>query len=249
MAVDGQKIRQIPYLRILYWLIALSLLAYLISVTFNLIRLLYVATLGWSLLTGGVYLFRLARRRPWIRIVTAVILLPFMLYLAAAGTPPDRDALRQAYLWRLRSFERVLYVWGGETHVGIDCSGLARMALCEAMVSAGVQTRNPRLLGPLLWRCWWQDLSAGAIGEGYRDSTVPVGHAPRLAGFAAPWLQPGDLAVSHNRTHVLIYLGRRQWIEANPEDGCVVIHTAAHDSTRGYFNMPMEVVRWTLLAE
>jgi cell wall-associated NlpC family hydrolase len=83
--------------------------------------------------------------------------------------------------------------------------------------------------------------------DGYRGYTLPVGHAEHLAGYANPTLHPGDLAVTEDRSHVMIYLGDRQWIEANPEDGRVVINTASRNSTRGYFNTPVSIVRWRFL--
>lgn len=242
-----RRFRGVPFLRIFIGLLLCSVVAYLLSYTVGLTRLLYLATLGWGVLTTGVYLIRLGRRRPWTRALIAALLLPLVIYLAVAGKPPDAAQLRQVYRARLRSFDHTLYIWGGETHIGIDCSGLARIALCEAMVAAGIRTGNPRLLGPMLWKCWWQDLGARALREGYGGYTVCLGDANRLAGFDAPFLQPGDLAVTD--THVLIYLGRQQWIEANPADGHVVINTAGPDSPRSYFNTPVTFVRWRILAE
>jgi len=239
------QVRGVPFLRIFAWLLLISAVAYLLSYTVTSVRLLYLAALGWGLLTAGVYLFRSGRRRPWTRALVAALLVPLAIYLLVAGRTPDPAQLRNAYVARLRAFNHTLYLWGGETHIGIDCSGLARIAFCEALVAVGLRTGNPRLLGPMLWQFWWQDLGARAMREGYGGFTLPLGAADRLAGFDAPFLQPGDLAVTDN--HVLIYSGRQQWIEANPSDGRVVINTATPDSQRSYFNTAVTFVRWKAL--
>ncbi len=41
--------------------------------------------------------------------------------------------LRGVYRVCLISFRGTHYLWGGETHIGIDCSELARTAFCDAM--------------------------------------------------------------------------------------------------------------------
>jgi len=47
--------------------------------------------------------------------------------------------------------------------------------------------------------------------------------------------------------HVLIYYGKGRWIEANPEDGKVVINPAPRTSKRSYFNARVTLVRWRFL--
>ena len=60
----------------------------------------------------------------------------------------------------------------------------------------------------------------------------------------AALLQPGDLAVAGGGVHVLIYLGAHRWIEANPEDGRVVICSPDDDARRAFYNVPVRIVRW-----
>ncbi len=228
-------------------MLACCTLAYLLSVTYGVVRLLYLATLAWGLIGAAVGLVRLAVRVPRRRPVIPLAGMLMLGWAVLGGRPVEKAALRAADQARLRAFEHTRYVWGGETHAGIDCSGLARIALCEALVAEGVRTANPRLLGPRLWRVWWQDVRAEALRDGRFGLTIPVGNAPRLAGYDSPDLRPGDLAVTAPGRHVLVYLGRRRWIEANPDDRRVVINRAGPDSPRGYFHIPAAILRWKML--
>lgn len=241
--------RGFPWMRFFLVLLAICVVVYVLSMTYAFTRLLYLLTLAWGITGAVVWWGRHLRRQPRACLLIAAPVLVVIGWALAAGRPEDPAALRAAYIQRLRAYEHTLYVWGGETHVGIDCSGLARLALCEAMVTEGVRSGNPRLLGPRLWRLWWQDLSAEALGDGGRGWTQPIGHARRLAGLPSDALRPGDLAVTEHGSHVLIYLGQQRWIEANPEDHQVVINRADADSPRGYFLIPMVLMRWTPLRE
>ena len=59
-------------------------------------------------------------------------------------------------------------------------------------------------------------------------------------------LIPGDLAVTQNGIHVLVYLGKSCWIQAAPETGCVKIFIIGRDKSV-WFNVPVETYRWTTL--
>src|SRR5688500_9258400 len=73
--------------------------------------------------------------------------------LCLPGQTAAPDILAEDYTRALRSFRGVRYVWGGENHLGIDCSGLVRKALVWGLVSNGVRTLNGKpLRDPLdLW--------------------------------------------------------------------------------------------------
>ena len=228
-------------------LLLLAGILYICSVMYPITRLYYLLTLLWALLTVGVYFVRLARKRRRLYYFPALAIVCLAAWVCLADRPPDTAHLRLTYRACLLSFRGVHYVWGGETHIGIDCSGLARTAFADAMVVEGLREGNPRLLGPMLWRFWWRDLSARAMGEDQYHYTRRIGAVKRLAGLGVRDMQVGDLAVTRFGDHVLIYLGDQQWIEANPADGGVVVHRADRQSTRPYFGQPMTIERWAYL--
>jgi hypothetical protein len=233
-------------LRTLVSALIICVALYVMSYTTPLTRLAYLSTALLGLFIGLLYLGRLVRRRPRILIPLSMVLLALVAWAVFTDRPPDIAGLRAEYLRHLRAYHGTAYIWGGETHVGVDCSGLARAALAEAMISEGIREGNPRLLGPLLWRFWWQDIGTRGMDAGAFGLTRHVAHANALSEGPSPALQPGDLAVT-GHTHVLIYLGDNRWIEANPEDHRVVINAADPQSDRAYFNLPAHIVRWTVL--
>ncbi len=211
------------------------------------VRLIYPAAIFWGIYTVALFLLRLIAARPVWRYLVIAVLLALICWAAFAGRPYDTVGLRAMYRSRLISFSGTLYVWGGESHLGIDCSGLARTALIEAMVFEGFRTGNPRLLGPQLWDFWWHDMSAKAMGAETFGYTREVCRLPKLAGAKITQLKVGDLAITESGVHVLIYLGENRWIEANPEDMRVVANEATVTSIRTYFNQTFKIMRWKWL--
>ncbi len=233
-------------LYLFYWMLGISILLMIASYTDQYIRLFYLATMGCALLTGLVYGIPLLRSHPRWRIPLAALLAVLILWWIFGDRPIDRQHLRQTYLARLKSFTGAYYIWGGESHLGIDCSGLARTALWEAMLVDGIGKGNPRLLGVRFWSFWWHDVGANDLEKGTYGYTHVIGHADKLAGFDTHALQPGDMAVAAH-DHVLIFLGGNRWIEASPNDGKVVSNAALPGSRREYFLHPVTLVRWRML--
>ncbi len=128
--------------------------------------------------------------------------------------------LREAYIAKLRTFERTPYVWGGEGRLGIDCSGLPRTAWRKTLFDEGLRTINPALIRQS-FLSWWNDVAARDLPT----SPVyhPVGLTGTLAKLPSEKLQPGDLAVTASGIHCLVYLGNGDWMEADPAESRVVI--------------------------
>lgn len=213
------------------------------------VRALFVVTLVAMLLFGFLRLRRLMGGTVRALVVVALLASLFVGWGAIAGRPPDRDKLRETYLRRLRSFGSARYFWGGETGRRIDCSGLARVALWQAIMEEGIRRGNPRLVGPALWRFWWRDMSALDMLNGSYGYTHVIGRAEKLSGCDTSGLLLGDLAVAESGVHVLIYVGDNNWIEASPDDQRVVTNEAYARNGRGWFNVKVTFVRWWVLDE
>ena len=165
---------------------------------------------AWVMLAGRTKSRRLLLVLPWL------VLIPFVL----PGKPIDPDALRTDYVSRLQGYDGTRYVWGGESPSGIDCSGLPRRALRDALWAVGMSHANGAAFRMWLDQ-WWFDASALAMSQGDRGRTRALGIAGPLCDLASSPVLPGDLAVRGDGGHVVVYLGGHQWIEADPSWGKV----------------------------
>jgi hypothetical protein len=232
-------------LRWLLWLLALALwtAVALFPISNRLTRAgglaLFVA--GWCGLVA------LTWRRPRVRIALlglTIIAAGFLLLPARSLSPAD--SLRTDYVAGLRRYHGVKYVWGGESLKGIDCSGLIRRGLIDALFCRGLRSGNPGLVRAAL-ALWWHDCTANDLREGHGGLTAHLLETPSLNELDHSRVLPGDLAVTRDGIHILAYLGGKEWIEADPFIGRVV-SVAVPATANPWFDSPMEVVRWTVLA-
>ncbi len=185
----------------------------------------------------------------WCRWKLRYLLLGMTVLAAGFLALPTRSGstdlrLREAYLSALLRYNGVRYIWGGENRRGIDCSGLIRQGLIDAMFVSGIRTFNAGLVREAMG-LWWNDCSARALGEQHRGLTVPISETPSVNALDHSTILPGDLAVTKSGIHIMAYLGENRWIEADPEAGEVIVLTAP--STHGWFDSPMKIVRWSVL--
>ena len=125
------------------------------------IRLVLAAlvVLVWG---GLIALLWLKRKGVGAALLAATLSL--LLFLSLAGRPIDPSALRRVYLERLQSYVGATYIWGGENFLGIDCSGLVRRALIDALFLQGWRTANPQAIRDAI-ALWWHDESALEMGR------------------------------------------------------------------------------------
>ena len=176
----------------------------------------------------------------------AVLCLPLLVALpfVMPSRELDRGRLTDCYLSSMRSFQGTRYVWGGEGGRGIDCSGLPRRALRDALLDQALRG-NGRAARMWLEQ-WWYDTSALAMKEGYRGFTRPTGIAGPLWKMDPALLQAGDLAVTGGGNHVMIHLGGGDWIQSDPGPGKVI--TGRPDQVDNpWFRSIVSIHRWTVL--
>ena len=199
----------------------------------------------------GLLVLGLAMRWIWprrrLRFVAAAFLIAVSALVFSPSRPVDAEDLRESYLDRLVSYRGVRYLWGGEGRLGIDCSGLPRRALRDALAWRSLVTWNGGLVREAL-RQWWFDASAKALAEGHGDYVVPLGNAGTVKEMSYEGLQSGDLAITVSGIHVLCYLGGDLWIQAEPEIRKVVVLNGRTDDNV-WFDVPVKMYRWRMLTE
>lgn len=204
-----------------------------------------IATIG----AGGSVVLSLL----WLSRDAPLVFLPFYLLSAllitVAARAPSRtggaESLRSSYVGELVAYENTPYFWGGESRSGIDCSGLIRRALIDAMVKRALFYGDLALLRSAA-DLWWNDASAFTIGEGYGGRTLKVAQCDSLNSLDHSLLFPGDVAVTDDGAHTMAYLGDGKWVGADPSEGRVVLFSVPERDS-AWFKCPMNIVRWVFL--
>lgn len=216
-------------------------LIYLNPVSSGGLRLGWLAALGLS----WAGLLFLAWRRGRVRCLLVILPVLIVAPLLLPARELNQDDLESRYLKELSGFDGSPYHWGGEDRRGIDCSGLPRRALRNALISYGLLHADGRALRLALEQ-WWHDSSAKALGEGYRDWTHSLGRTGTVKAMDYAGLEAGDLAVTKGGAHVLCYLGDGRWIQADPGLGKVATLDGRKDANY-WFESKVSLHRWQVL--
>ena len=179
----------------------------------------------------------------WVRFALLGVAATAVVLVALPGRAPDPAALRTDYRRGLSVYGDARYVWGGESPIGVDCSGLVREGLVLGEFLNGVRTLNGTPIRDAL-SLWWHDASAQALGDGYM--TQPLGRYDSVNDIPAGVAATGDLAVTTDGVHVLVYVGEQTWMEADPSVGRVISEQVPSDNA--WFKTPVVLVRWDVLA-
>jgi cell wall-associated NlpC family hydrolase len=229
--------------RILLWFLALALW---VSVWLFPLSTMLTRTAGVVLLAvvwlGAIGLSWQRRGVRWTLLGITGLGAAFLA--SPARSSVSAETLRADYVAALRRYDGVPYFWGGESPRGIDCSGLIRRGLVDGLFLRGVRMLDPGLVRGAL-SLWWHDTTARALDEQHDGLTVAVTETARLSTFDHGSLLPGDLAVTRNGIHIMVYLGDKVWIEADPQEDRVI--SEAMPSPRNWFQIPMRIMRWSVL--
>lgn len=219
--------------RIFYLAPVVLIFAILCPINNLLIRLLMVAG------TAGTYglLLLLNWKRLWMRwTLLAIPMAILMILLLPELRIPGR--LPRTFIQELRKYESSAYMPGGENRFGIDSSGLPRKALRNALLKNG----SPRTA----LTQWWFDTSAKAMAAEAYGFTQARHIRGTVTSIPAKQLRPGDLAITEDRTHVMVYLGDHHWIHADPAVHHVIIEDS-RKSDNPWFAEPVEIYKFTTL--
>lgn len=174
------------------------------------------------------------------RVIVLVALVFMVIQWMVLSSPME---LRAVYQQMLLSYDQTPYVWGGESHRGIDCSGLVRRGLIDALRQVGIKHLRLDLL--------WQSYALSLIDFHARDIMTNTRHftfikrIENLNQASLTELQPGDLAVLASGTHVMVYLGHNDWIEANGTED-KVIRVRLPEKKLQHFSKPVFIYRWKI---
>lgn len=198
-----------------------------------------------ALLMTGSAVVGFVWRRKFLRAVLLVLPVLAVVPFCLPEKPLNPGKLRGRYIAAMERMEGSRYVWGGESRGGIDCSGLPRRGLRDALWETGMEDGNGAAFRE--WgRQWWFDTSAKAMGQGYRSFTRPLVVSGKLRDLDFSQLLPGDLAVTADGRHVMIYLRDGKWIQSDPLAGKVIVRHAARDEI-SWFDSPVTMHRWLVL--
>lgn len=207
--------------RLIFFLITAAVLGLILIAPYR-TSLVRLGLLGLWIMLAVSLLFLVWRREVW-RTLLLITLVLFSLFLTLPGrSATNTDRLRQRFVHYLQTYDGVRYIYGGENHLGIDCSGLVRAAMFRALVDEAIGAVDPALLRAAL-TLWWRDTNAIQLGKGGKGLTLSIGDGLPMPMRTAPSLRPGDLAVTTSGSHVLGYLDKGRWIEADPDVGRVHI--------------------------
>ncbi len=225
------------------WISVFILTVFIWFYPINISILRYFLVLALPFLLCGLSFFIWKRKS--IRFLPFVIALIIIVFISIPGRTGDKGRLRIQYVKCLVKYEGVRYIWGGETILGIDCSGLVRKGLIDALFQEGIKTLNSALIRNSLY-LWWNDCSAKSLKEGYRNFATPLFDAESVNSIKLGQLEMGDIAVTSDGIHVLAYLGNNEWIEADPGIRKVI---KAETPVKGnaWFDVRVKILRWNIL--
>ena len=202
----------------------------------SLLALAFLTIAGAIALTWRIRILR------FLIVGICIALSLFLLWPSASS--PDPSAVRDLYIQRLQKYNGARYVYGGENRLGVDCSGLVREGMIEALLSYGIVHHHPGAVRAAL-NLWWHDSNAIMLAK-MPELTRPVKGEDYVVLHNTSGIEAGDLAITQSGSHVLAYLGNSRWIEADPGLGRTHVFTL-NDEFKHLSDELVLFVRWRWL--
>ncbi|HOQ00326.1 MAG TPA: NlpC/P60 family protein [Acetivibrio clariflavus] len=195
-----------------------------------------------SLVFLWIYTLFVSRKSKTVKLV--LILFPAILFfcLSLNGPAIEKETIRAEYVRSLKKYEGTRYLWGGESSLGIDCSGLVRRGLIDTYIRLGIVNFSPQYIRKGL-NLWFNDMSAEALGNGLKNKTILILLNQTLNTLDYGKIIEGDIMVTANGVHTMVYIGNQEWIQADPKEGKVIILKAPNENF--WYNTPSNILRWT----
>lgn len=192
-----------------------------------------------------IYSIYISWKSTYLRFLSLTFPTLFLLIFVIDGKKVEGEVLRQQYIKELTKFEGSGYLWGGESKIGIDCSGLVRRGMIDANLKIGITSLNPLPIRDAI-SLWFYDSAADALMNGYRQTTKYVSSVENLNNMDYSKILAGDFMVTQNGVHTMAYIGDKTWIEADP--GILkVIKLKVPEKEITWFKVPAKIIRWQQL--
>jgi hypothetical protein len=176
-------------------------------------------------------------------LVSLLVFLSLPLLILANRAEINKEELKTIYLNQLATFNGVPYVWGGENCFGVDCSGLPRKSMINALVIYSIYNLNGTAASRACYY-WWNDASALEMVSGYGGNTK-IDSGIYTINSGIPNAVAGDMAITKGGVHVLVYLRADKIIQAEPGIGSVVIDSIPMSNS--WYDEKVKLVKWSIL--
>lgn len=196
-----------------------------------------------SLVVLWCYILFLNRKNKITKLTLIILTIILFSLLNLNGPDVDKEIIRSEYIKSLKKYEGAKYLWGGETSLGIDCSGLVRRGLIDTYIRIGIINISPQYIRKGFY-LWFNDLSAEALGNEYNNHTMLLLSNQTLNSTDYSKLKAGDIMVTANGVHTMVYIGNQEWIQADPTKHKVII-VKAPDKNNSWYKVPSNILRWS----
>lgn len=223
------------------WL-ALLIVSFVLISSHPVLAKAYNLSLLIIILSFVITVLYLSRKIKSLFYTLLVIFLFLVIFSISPSSNINTNKLHKEYVRNLNNYKSVPYYWGGENNRGIDCSGLPRKAIRNALFNYSVSHLNPNAFREYIGN-WWYDVSAHAISQGYRGYAFPLNLKGEIRQLDYTKLKAGDLAITQDGLHLLIFNDHQNWIQADPFESKVT-STNGRTGESQWFDNPIAIFRW-----